>query len=106
MEGRLHRCSRSDVWSDLRATGEGYRLDLKHVGGEHAADSVVVTVPDEKIMFLGDSYYPPPLRLGLADRSPNIEMLKSFLSEACELYLDGHGTPFTKTELAAGLSEN
>lgn len=85
--------------------GEGYRLELKHVGGKHAADSVVVAVADEKIMFLGDSFYPPPLRLGLSDRSLDIEMLKSFLSEACELYLDGHGEPFTKTELAARLNE-
>lgn len=85
--------------------GEGYRLELRHVGGKHAADSVVVTVPDEKVMFLGDSFYPLPLRLGLPDRSPDIEMLQSFLSEDCDLYLDGHGEPFTKTELAAGLNE-
>jgi len=86
--------------------GEGYRLELRHVGGKHAGDSVVVAVPDEKIMFLGDSFYPPPLRLGLAYRSPDMEMLASFLSEDCELYLDGHGAPFTKTELAAGLGES
>lgn len=85
--------------------GGGYRLELKHVGGKHSADSVIVTVPDEKLMFLGDSFYPPPLRLGLSDRSPDIEMLKRFLSEDCDLYLDGHGAPFTKTELAAGLKE-
>lgn len=85
--------------------GDGYRLELKHVGGKHAADSVVVIMPDEKIMFLGDSFYPPPLRLGLSDRRPDIEMLKNFLYEDCELYLDGHGAPFTKTELAAGLNE-
>lgn len=86
--------------------GDGYRLELKHVGGKHAADSIVVRVPDEKIMFLGDSFYPPPLRLGLPDKSVDIEMLKRFLSEDCDLYLDGHGEPFTKMDLAAGLSED
>lgn len=86
--------------------GDGYRLELRYIGGKHARDSVVIAVPDEKIMFLGDSFYPPPLHLGLADRSPDMEMLKSFLSEGCELYLDGHGAPFTKTELAAGLIES
>lgn len=85
--------------------GEGYRLELEHVGGKHAADSVVVNVPDERVMFLGDSFYPPPLRLGFPDRSPDMEMLKSLLSKNCEFYLDGHGEPFSSTELVAELGE-
>jgi glyoxylase-like metal-dependent hydrolase (beta-lactamase superfamily II) len=86
--------------------GEGYRLELEHVGGKHAADSVVVNVPDEGVMFLGDSFYPPPLRLELADKSLDMEMLKGFLAEDCEFYLDGHSEPFAKTDLAAWLGED
>lgn len=76
--------------TDYEVQGDGYRLELRHVGGKHAADSVVVTLPEEKIMFLGDSFYPPPLRSGLPDESLDMEMLKKFLAEDCELYLDGH----------------
>lgn len=58
--------------------GKGYRLELEHVRGKHAADSVVVNVPDARVMFLGDSFYPPPLRLELSDKSLDLEMLKGF----------------------------
>ena len=30
---------------------------LKHVGGDHAHDSVVIYVKEEKILFLGDCIY-------------------------------------------------
>ncbi len=85
---------------------DGYRLELRYVGGKHAEDSVVVAVPEEKIMFLGDSFYPPPLRLGLPDKDLNMGMLKRFLFEDCDLYLDGHSEPIATTDLAAWLSEN
>lgn len=35
----------------------GVRAVLKHVGGDHAADAVVVYIPEEKILFLGDALY-------------------------------------------------
>ncbi len=35
-----------------------------------------------------------------------MEMLRGFLSEDCEFYLDGHSEPFTKTDLATWLSES
>lgn len=31
---------------------------LKHVGGDHSTDSVVVYIKEEKVLFLGDSIYP------------------------------------------------
>jgi glyoxylase-like metal-dependent hydrolase (beta-lactamase superfamily II) len=85
--------------------GEGYRLELEHVGGKHAPDSVVVNVPDEGVMFLGDCFYPPPLRLGAPDRSPDMAMLGRLYSNGCEFYLDGHGEPFSKTELRTALGD-
>ncbi len=31
---------------------------VQHVGGDHAADSVIVYVKEEKILFLGDCIFP------------------------------------------------
>lgn len=36
----------------------GVTCILQHVGGDHASDSVVVFIKEEKILFLGDSIYP------------------------------------------------
>ncbi|PFG12434.1 MBL fold metallo-hydrolase [Bacillus sp. es.036] len=36
----------------------GVTCVLQHVGGDHAADSVVVYIKEEKILFLGDCFYP------------------------------------------------
>ncbi len=33
-------------------------VDLHHVGCDHADDSVVVWVPDDRVLFLGDALYP------------------------------------------------
>ena len=36
----------------------GVTCILQHVGGDHAADSVVVYIKEDKILFLGDCFYP------------------------------------------------
>ncbi|WP_433745865.1 MBL fold metallo-hydrolase [Falsibacillus pallidus] len=36
----------------------GVTCIVQHVGGDHAADSVVVYIKEEKILFLGDCIYP------------------------------------------------
>ena len=36
----------------------GVTCILQHVGGNHAEDSVVVYIKEEKILFLGDCFYP------------------------------------------------
>ena len=36
----------------------GITCQLIHVGGDHAADSSIVYVPEEKVVFLSDSLYP------------------------------------------------
>jgi glyoxylase-like metal-dependent hydrolase (beta-lactamase superfamily II) len=36
----------------------GITCIIKHVGGDHADDSVVIYVKEEKILFMADSFYP------------------------------------------------
>jgi glyoxylase-like metal-dependent hydrolase (beta-lactamase superfamily II) len=37
--------------------GGGVRADIVHVGGDHAADSCVIHVPGDDVLFLGDCLY-------------------------------------------------
>ena len=81
-------------------------IALEHVGGEHAQDSIVVKVPQEGVMFIGDCYYPPPLHLRKPDSAPSLEMLRRLQDDAYNLYVEGHAKPFTQTELLKFLHEN
>jgi glyoxylase-like metal-dependent hydrolase (beta-lactamase superfamily II) len=75
-------------------------IELEHVGGRHASDSVVVRVPQARVIFIGDCYYVPPLHLREPDDlTPSIDMLAALESEAYELYVESHDDPFTRAEL-------
>jgi glyoxylase-like metal-dependent hydrolase (beta-lactamase superfamily II) len=69
-------------------------IELEHVGGRHADDSIVVRLPEQSVMFLGDSHYPPPYDLREEDDIDlDIVMLDSFLAQSYAIYVDGHGPP-------------
>jgi glyoxylase-like metal-dependent hydrolase (beta-lactamase superfamily II) len=70
------------------------RIELSYVGGRHADDSIIVRLPEQKLIFLGDSYYPPPYHLREEeDVDLDIPMLESFLEQDYDIYVDGHGPP-------------
>ena len=79
----------------LVMTVGGLTLELRHVGGVHAADSIVVQVVEDGVMFLGDCYYPANLTEGPIDTV----MLASLANEPAEIYIDGHRKPMTKAKL-------
>jgi len=81
-------------------------IELEHVGGEHAEDSIVVKIPEDGVMFIGDCYYPPPLHLRKPDSATSLDMLRRLQNDAYSLYVEGHDKPFTRTELLKFLQEN
>lgn len=81
-------------------------IELEHIGGEHAEDSIVVKVPQEGVMFLGDCYYPPPLHLRVAEPTVSIDMLRRLESAGYDLYVESHDEPFTRGELLEFLAES
>ena len=85
---------------------DGLTVELEHVGGEHAEDSIVVKVLEDGIMFIGDCYYPPPLHLRKPDSVPSLAMLRRLQESAYNLYVEGHDQPFTQTELTKFLEDN
>ena len=84
---------------------DGLAIELEHVGGEHAEDSIVVRVPQDGVMFIGDCYYPPPLHLRKPDSTPSLDMLRKLQNNAYNLYVEGHDKPFTQAELLKFLQE-
>ena len=68
-------------------------LELLHVGGIHAADSTVIKVVQDGVMFLGDCYYPAPRYIDTDDQMLDMTMLANLLDENYEHYIDGHNAP-------------
>lgn len=85
---------------------DGLVIELEHLGGAHAEDSIVVKIPEDGVMFLGDCFYPPPLHLRGPDSAPSFDMLRRIQSSIYDLYVEGHDKPFTRRELLAFLEEN
>ena len=85
---------------------DGLTIELEHIGGEHAADSILVKVPEDSVMFIGDCYYAPPLHLRKPDSGPSLDVLRRLQKSAYNLYVEGHDKPFTQTELVGFLEEN
>lgn len=90
--------------SRLRLHGADLTIELEHVGGQHAPDSIVVRVPEAGVLFLGDCYYPPPLHLRTAEPAPDLAMLESLVSDRYEWYIGGHDRPHRRAELRSALA--
>jgi glyoxylase-like metal-dependent hydrolase (beta-lactamase superfamily II) len=81
-------------------------LELVHVGGAHSADSIIIKIPEAKVMFLGDCYFPPPLHLRRPGETFSMSMLQSFVQEHYSIYIDSHNDPSTRQGLLNFLEEN
>ena len=81
----------------------GVTCRLLHVGGDHAADAVIVYIPEDGVAFLSDCYYQnlyhaPPCYT----TAKLLPLLDRLLALDVDLYLTGHGdAPLPRAELAA-----
>ena len=82
----------------LRLYLEGLTIEIEHVGGQHAADSVVVRLRESRVMFTGDCYYPPPPHIHHPDDLLDSAMIESLVEDDIDVYIDGHGDPRTRAE--------
>jgi len=89
----------------LRLHVDELTIELQHVGGQHAPDSIVVGVPEAGVLFLGDCYYPPPLHLRTAESALDGAMLAALVSERYEWYVEGHNAPHSRAALRAALAQ-
>lgn len=81
-------------------------LELEHVGGQHAEDSIVVRIPQEQVIFLGDCYYPPPLHLRTPESEVSTSMLAAVESKEYALYVEGHRNPVKRATIRKRLKQH
>ncbi len=77
----------------------GVTCILDHVGGDHASDSVVIYIKEEKILFLGDSLYPDifSAKNNYTVRG-TIALLDRLESFDAETYILSHWKPISRAE--------
>jgi glyoxylase-like metal-dependent hydrolase (beta-lactamase superfamily II) len=73
-------------------------INLCHVGGQHAPDSI--TVEANEVLFIGDCYYPPPQSVNATDEMLDFEMVQALLGQNARHYVEGHHQAFTHTEFS------
>ncbi len=77
----------------------GVTCVVQHVGGNHAADSVIVYVKEEKILFLGDCIYPKMYAEKVHFTVKEIlRLLDELDAFDAETYIPSHQRPWTKEE--------
>jgi glyoxylase-like metal-dependent hydrolase (beta-lactamase superfamily II) len=78
-------------------------IDVHHVGGSHAQDSTIVSVPDSGVLLLGDSFYPPPYHLNEHGQGHDEPLIRRLLDArefgGHEWYVDSHSNPRSRAVL-------
>ncbi|MEU8223863.1 MBL fold metallo-hydrolase [Kribbella sp. NPDC048915] len=92
-------------WTDFRIVPPDRTFDdtltlpngvvLRHVGGNHAPDSVIAVA--DGVALLGDAFYPPPYHLRTPEGTMDYAMVKRLLAERHDWYVDAHSPPRTRS---------
>jgi glyoxylase-like metal-dependent hydrolase (beta-lactamase superfamily II) len=81
----------------MRLDLDGLTIELDHIGGWHAADSIVVRVPQRRVIFLGDCFYPALPQDGAGRQGTNWAMLASLFDRSVDVYVHGHAFPLRRS---------
>ena len=69
----------------------GVTCRVVHVGGEHATDSCVIHIPEDKVLFLGDCLYADIYRPAYCYTPAKLlPLIDRVLSFDAEIYIEGH----------------
>lgn len=66
----------------------GVSVRVRHVGGDHCAESSVAYVEPDRVLFLGDCVYASPAGVLTPERA--FPLQEAILGFPAELYVDGH----------------
>ncbi|WP_343206548.1 MBL fold metallo-hydrolase [Bacillus sp. B15-48] len=84
----------------------GVTCVIEHVGGEHAQDSSIIYIPDEKVLFLGDCLYQDFYSGEWSyDLNELILLLDKIKKYDVKSYVLGHQDPKTHDEMWTFLNE-
>jgi len=97
----------SETYEDTLTINLGNQLvELHHIESEHAKDSTIIYIPNEKVLFLSDCLSPD---LYSGEWSYSFSKLKSLLQKIktfeVDMYLEGHHIPETKEEFWSFFNE-
>jgi hypothetical protein len=59
-----------------------------------------VRLPQLRIMFVGDCFYPPPLHLRNPGDTYDFAMMRSLIRPDIDTYVDGHNDPVSREVFA------
>ncbi|MNI69256.1 hypothetical protein D3C73_1249930 [compost metagenome] len=83
----------------------GVTCELRHVGGDHAADSCILYVPEDKVLFLGDalgpSVYGGPRKY---TSGSFLRLLEIAYSYDTEWIVESHSVPLNSRDFRADLA--
>jgi glyoxylase-like metal-dependent hydrolase (beta-lactamase superfamily II) len=80
----------------------GVTCRIMHVGGDHAADSTIVYVPEDRIVFLGDCIYPDIYSVARQYTTHQLfPLFDRLLAIEATCYLPGHDSePMSRAAMA------
>lgn len=83
----------------------GIRCVVKHVGGDHADDSSLIYVEEERVLFLGDCLYPSIYTQPPQYKIDNVRhLLENIEMFDAETYVLSHEPPLSKAEFMGYVS--
>jgi glyoxylase-like metal-dependent hydrolase (beta-lactamase superfamily II) len=90
----------------LRLDLGGVSCIFEHIGGDHAADSSLIYIEKEKVMFLGDSTYRGFYGDKRYHTAENVKRIaREILKYDCELFLTSHKEVYTRDEMESTLGK-
>lgn len=73
-------------------------VELRHVGGRHAPDSIIVVDRESSVAILGDCIYPPPWHLRTPSDGLDFDLAHQLLDEDHDWYVPSHAEPWRHTD--------
>lgn len=93
------------IGSNLTLYLDQITLDICHVGGKHASDSILVGIRERGIAFIGDCLYAPTVHSSAEDESVPIKakVFNRLFDEGYETFIEGHNKPLAKKDIQQAL---
>jgi len=93
------------IESNLSLYLDGVTLDICHVGGKHASDSIIVGIRERGIAFIGDCLYAPPVHSTEADQQTPIKsrVFKNLFDAGYDTFVEGHSKPLQGKDIQQAL---
>lgn len=93
------------ISSHLSLYIDGMTIDISHVGGKHASDSIIVGVRERGIAFIGDCLYAPTVDSTAEEQLMPIKgkVFKRLFDEGYQTFIEGHSKPLQLKDIQLAL---